>query len=81
MILKGKTEGTEVFEPLLSAEVASQRLTDYLACDGLLERKPAGAAAAFAELAERFPDDRLINVHAQRLAGGETGSTIIMPGK
>jgi len=81
LILKGKTEAIDVFEPLLSAEVASQRLTDYLACYGLLERKQSGAAAAFAELAERFPDGRLINFHAQRLTGGETGSTIIMTGK
>jgi adenylate cyclase len=81
LILKGKTEAIDVFEPLLPAEVATQRHTAYLACYGLLERKDAGAAAAFAELAEEFPDDRLINYHAERLAGSETGSTIVMTGK
>jgi adenylate cyclase len=81
LILKGKTEAIDVFEPLLPAEVATQRFTAYLACYGLLERKDGGAAAAFAELAEEFPDDRLINYHAERLAGSETGSTIVMTGK
>ena len=81
LVLKGKVEPIDVFEPLLPEEPGSERINQYLACYGLLERKDPAATEAFAELRQRFPDDRLIEYHAERLAGGETGTTIVMTGK
>ena len=37
-----------------------------------------GAEAAFTELLRKFPGDKLSAFHAERLAAGEKGATIIL---
>ncbi len=81
LVLKGKTQGLEVFEPLSEDEAASPRCQGYLSAYRLLERGEAAAVKAFAGLSRRFPEDGLIAIHARRLVAGESGVTLVMRAK
>jgi len=81
LVLKGKTEGLGTFEPIPEAEFESPKTADYLRAYELLEHADGGVADAFASLAKRYPEDALIAFHANRLATGETGATIVMAEK
>ncbi len=81
LLLKGKSELIEVFEPQAEARSSEERLHDYLHAYGRLESEDSGAAETFSQLSARYPDDGLIAFHHQRLANGETGSIIVLSGK
>jgi class 3 adenylate cyclase len=81
LILQGKHEAVEVYEPLQPGAVSETLLTDYEAAYELMARRDPGARDAFLELAGRFPDDGLICLHADRLRSGEAGDTIRLSGK
>jgi class 3 adenylate cyclase len=68
LLLKGKAEFVEVFEPVTAAEAAGPKTESYLAAYQRMKREGDGAAGAFEELAARYPDDPLIALHARRLA-------------
>jgi adenylate cyclase len=87
LLLKGKTETVEVFEPVTAAEAAGPKIKSYLAAYQRMKREGDGASGAFEELAARYPDDPLIALHAKRLAASAaerrqnlrvSGCTIIM---
>lgn len=78
LILKGKTQATEVYEPLCSAVEQARLFANYTSAFDLLERNAADAADAFEALAKDFPDDALIQFHLSRLNSGQTGVTIEM---
>lgn len=72
IMLKGKREETQCFEPLPDAYDAT--LLD--AYQNAFERMRAGddgALRAFETIADRVPDDRLVRFHLERLRHGETG--------
>ncbi|MFQ5938412.1 MAG: adenylate/guanylate cyclase domain-containing protein, partial [Acidiferrobacterales bacterium] len=81
LVLKGKTEAIDAFEPLSEAEAASPKMADYLEAYRSLENRDARAAQKFTELANKYADDGLIAFHAGRLAKCETGSTIVLTAK
>jgi len=81
LILKGKTQATQVYEPLSSAAEQARLFADYTSAFDLLERNAADAADAFKALAKDFPDDALIHFHLSRLNSGLTGATIEMQEK
>jgi adenylate cyclase len=78
LILKGKTQATEVYEPLCSEAEQTELFAKYSSAFDLLERNAAGAADAFKALAKDFPDDALTQFHLARLNSGLTGATIEM---
>ncbi|MDP1871034.1 MAG: adenylate/guanylate cyclase domain-containing protein [Gallionella sp.] len=78
LLLKGKRETTETFEPLTEAQARQPHITEYLAAYELMDANSPDARAAFERLASKYPDDPLAVYHANRLAAGETGSTVIM---
>jgi adenylate cyclase len=87
LLLKGKTEAIEVFEPVTAAEVSGPKIVSYLAAYQRMAREGDGAAGVFEELAARYPDDPPIALHAERLAASArerrqnlkvSGCTIIM---
>ena len=58
LVLKGKSEAIETFEPWLATGVdANRRLTLYFAAFELLSAGSPDAKAAFATLAKSYPDD------------------------
>ena len=78
LILKGKSQGIEVLEPVADGSCAADSLETYRRAYALMERKAPEAAQAFAELAVRFAEDGLIAFHARRLSEGESGATVVM---
>ena len=81
LVLKGKAQGIEVFEPLPEDEAASPRRAQYLGAYQLLDRGDPAAVTAFKRLKRQFPEDGLIALHARRIAAGESGVTIVMHAK
>ncbi len=81
LVLKGKTEGVKVFEPISEGIAASSRNAEYSEAFELLQSKSPEARAAFSDLADKYPEDGLIAFHAKRLAAGERGSLVVMEEK
>ena len=81
LVLKGKTEGVEAFVPLLAGELSEEFLDEYQTAYTALAERRSGACEAFRVLAERFPQDPLIALHAARCAAGESGITIVLAEK
>lgn len=81
LMLKGKSEAIEVFEPLPEDATPSIDLVGYQRAFALLAAADPGAEPAFADLVRRTPGDRLSAFHLQRLRAGETGSLVILKEK
>jgi class 3 adenylate cyclase len=76
LVLKGKNEGVEAFEPLSDGGAAGADA--YRSAFEAMRDGDPGAEAAFTELLRKFPGDKLSAFHAERLAAGEKGATIIL---
>ncbi|HEX9646436.1 MAG TPA: adenylate/guanylate cyclase domain-containing protein [Alphaproteobacteria bacterium] len=81
LVLKGKTQGIEAFEPLGRQASSSHRITAYRQAFAKLDRADGEALAEFTGLAERYPDDPLVAFHLARLKSGETGRVVVMAEK
>jgi adenylate cyclase len=81
VILKGKTEALDVWEPLQDGAASDEFLARYTAAYAAVRDHDDGARALFAGLAADFPDDPLIAFHHERLREGETGIKIKMTEK
>lgn len=81
LILPGKANAVEVFEPHLPGTLSPQSAEDYAGAYERLQAGDAAAAEVFGALAVKWPDDPLIRLHAGRLAEGETGTMITIKGK
>lgn len=81
LVLKGKSEGIEVFQPIDEAEADSEAARAYLAAFELLRAEDPAALEAFARLAERAPDDGLAAFHLRRLKRGERGVVAVLEEK
>jgi adenylate cyclase len=81
LILKGKTEGIDVFEPLTEEAAASEHTAAYLDAFLRMERGDPGAWEAFVNVVERYPEDGLARFHLNRLDDGESGVTVVMKEK
>ena len=79
MILKGKTEGLQVMEPV--AHLPQEQVAAYREAYDRLESDHEGALSRFRELVARHPDDMLSAMHIDRLTSGDTGTTIVMRSK
>ncbi len=81
LVLKGKRQGVEAFEPLSPEAAASPATAAYVKAFELMRTGDAGAGAAFDRLLRDHPDDRLAAFHAARLAAGDSGATIVLGDK
>lgn len=81
LVLKGKSQGIGVFEPLPAAVMASERIAAYLDAFERMKHNDPSAENAFAALVERCPEDRLAAFHLKRLRSHETGVTVVMADK
>lgn len=79
--LKGKSQGTEVFQPLSETDMDSSALQVYLDAYELLKNEHPAASARFTELFARYPEDRLVRFHLERLNAGYGGIKITLDGK
>jgi len=81
LILKGKTRGIDVFEPLPAAVMESERVVAYLDAFERMKHNDPTAADAFAALLHRYPEDRLAAFHLKRLRNHEKGVRVVMTEK
>jgi class 3 adenylate cyclase len=81
VILKGKTEALDVWEPLQDGSVSDEFLKRYTTAYEAVRDHNDAAKDMFASLAADFPDDPLIVFHYERLREGETGVKIKMTEK
>ncbi len=81
LVLKGKTEGIAVFEPVTEKSAACASLEAFKAAYRLLEAEDPAATEAFTRLNEDDPDDGLVAFHLARLRAGQTGTRIVMTSK
>ncbi|MDP6951252.1 MAG: adenylate/guanylate cyclase domain-containing protein [Alphaproteobacteria bacterium] len=78
LMLKGKSEGIEAFEPLASgADSIDQYQTAYAS----MVSKAPDALETFEALAAESPDDRLAAFHLHRLRSGESGALVAFADK
>lgn len=81
LYLKGKNEGVETFEALNCSPESRTLAEAYGEAYALLAASDTRARGAFEQLSERYPGDRLIAFHRQRLADGEIGPAIRLSSK
>jgi class 3 adenylate cyclase len=81
LVLKGKTQGIQVFEPLPAEAVTSPSVASYLKAYALLEANDGAAVDAFTRLVANHPDDGLAAFHLRRLQRGERGTTVMLTEK
>lgn len=71
VIVKGKSEPIDIFTTLREGEEDTPIHVDYNAAYALMAAGDPGSEAAFAALAERYPDDALVKLHLERIRAGE----------
>ena len=81
LLLAGKSEAVETFEPLPAERLADPAVQRYLEAYRMMAAGAPEAAAAFSALAAEAPNDPLVRLHHARLAAGESGATIIFESK
>lgn len=81
LVVKGKSEGIDAFEPLTDQRAATAAIAAYHAAFDALRRGTPDARAAFARVLELDPDDGLAAFHLRRLENGETGVTVVLAEK
>jgi adenylate cyclase len=81
LVLKGKTESIEAFEPITEAESKSPRVLHYNKAFEHLSREAEDTAELFAALKAQYPDDPLVNLHYNRIMAGTLSSTIVLAEK
>ena len=88
LVLKGKSEALQVFEPVTTPD-ARAPIEEYRQAYALMaedEAAPTGdstssALKTFQSLADRYPDDPLVALHLARLRDGQRGDLIVLDGK
>jgi adenylate cyclase len=81
VVVRGRQEAVEVFEPIDPQLHQPDRLTSYEAAFGALRANAPQAVARLAALAAADPADPLVAFHRRRLEAGESGTVIVMAEK
>jgi adenylate cyclase len=81
LILKGKTEAIEAFEPVDEAVANSPLMVQYREAYASLQREDSSSLEKFAELNKQYPDDALVKLHYQRITAGLVSATIVLSEK
>ena len=77
--LKGKEEFLRIYELLTSSDIAPP--DEYAAAFALMEAADQAALSHFENLQTRYPNDRLIAFHLDRLRSGENDTQVRMTSK
>lgn len=81
VVVKGKTRGIGIFEPLQEDHDHAEYIARYGAAFAKLETMAPDAADLFAALSAENPDDRCVALHLARLARGEQGAELVLTEK
>jgi len=81
LVLKGKSQGIETFEPLTREDMDSSHIQTYMAAYKLMAQNDPCAKEAFMALFKEYPSDPLTGFHLERLEQGATGVVVVMDEK
>lgn len=81
VVLKGKTEAIEVWEPLAEGAMSEEELARYSAAFATLSGPILDALAAFEAIAKARPQDPCVQFYLRRLKNGIGGSDLTMTDK
>lgn len=81
VVLKGKTEALELWEPLHGDTYSPEFLRDYGIAYERLKARQSDAVGLFETLHGLAPDDPCVSLHIKRLADGEAGVEMVMTEK
>ncbi len=81
VVLKGKTEALELWEPLHGGTYSPDFLRDYGVAYERLKAGDSEAAGLFAALQALAPGDPCVSLHLQRIAEGWSGVEMVMTEK
>jgi class 3 adenylate cyclase len=81
LVLKGKSNGVNVFEPTEILSSQSADTASYMQAFQKMEKHEPGALDSFIKLSAQFNEDPLVSFHLNRLKKGESGTTIVMQEK
>lgn len=81
LILKGKTEAIDAFEPMTEAEAGTPLTLRYKEAFEHLMRADPAAVELFSSLKADFPDDALVSLHYGRISDGILSTTIVLAEK
>jgi adenylate cyclase len=81
VVVKGRQEAIEIFEPVDLRLHEPDRLTSYEAAFGALRANAPQAVARLAVLSAADPADPVVAFHRRRLEAGESGTVIVMAEK
>jgi adenylate cyclase len=78
LVLKGKTESIDAFEPITEEESKTEWVHRYTEAFEHLAREADDTREMFAALLEDYPGDPLVNLHYDRIMEGTLSSTIVL---
>ena len=81
VVLKGKVQPIDVWEPLRDGEKSEGFLERYSIAFHTLEHERPEAAALFEALADEAPNDPCVKLHRERLSKGAIGVAVMMDEK
>ena len=81
LILKGKSEGIDAWEPVTEEEWHSDRIKQYIELYETIREDDPAAIKKLRELNKTFPDDPVFKLHIRRIEEGQKGVTIVMDSK
>jgi adenylate cyclase len=81
LVLKGKSKALAVFEPVTEDAMPRAPLDDYRQAFVALQQEAPEAQVLFAQLAQDWPHDPLVQLHHSRLMAGAQGDLIVMSEK
>jgi len=81
LVLKGKSQGIEAFEPLTREEMDLPHIQAYSSAYQLMAQNDPLAKEAFASLVKEYPSDGLTAFHWERLESGAAGAVVVMDQK
>ena len=81
LILKGKTEGIDAYEPVDEEAWHSDRIQQYLQLYEAIRENDPTAIKKLEELNRSYPDDPVFKLHINRINNGEQGVIIVMDSK
>ena len=81
VVVKGRSQGIGVFEPLHEGHGHEEYLKRYTAAFAKLESEAPDALDLFAALHRENPADHCVSLHLSRLKGGEQGAELVLTEK
>jgi len=81
LVLPGKTQGIVAYMPVAVDQLDADLHQRYCQAYQLLSEADPRSAQAFADIAARYPDDTLVNLHLERVRRDEWNTTLVIRSK